>query len=96
MRNRHYKKFVSTLPCAICGTSPVHAHHQQGSKMRGMGIKVSDTRLLPLCIAHHGELHSRGHKTWEEQYGITQESIVLRTLEIAIAQGVLTLNPEFC
>ena len=94
--SRHYLKFVRSLPCAICQNDQVQAHHQIGSKMRGMGIKVSDFRAMPLCIAHHGELHSRGHKTWEEQYGITQESLVLRTLEIAIAQGVLTLNPEFC
>ena len=61
--DRRYLEFVRSLRCGVFGgcTSPynAHAHHLTGA---GMGRKASDRETMPLCAAHHRELHEfKGH-----------------------------------
>ena len=57
-----HQAFVRTKPCALCGSSPVEAHHllKPWQGFRGTGLKAGDQNLMPLCPYHHRELHMRG------------------------------------
>ena len=69
-RSKAYLKKVAALPCVICGRDDiVQAHHEIGTKQRGMGLRSPDDRTLPLCPQHHDELHRWGVETWERMYG---------------------------
>ncbi len=52
-----------------------------------MGTKAHDLFVIPLCRAHHDELHA-DLKAFEKKYG-TQPELLLRTLDRALAIGVL-------
>jgi len=52
----------------------------------GMGIKSHDLFVIPLCRAHHDELH-RDVRAFEEKYG-SQIVLLFRFLDYAIAVGV--------
>lgn len=71
MRDRDHLKFVSTLPCLVCGRSPSDAHHLKFAQARALGRKVSDEFTVPLCRTHHRELHLRGdERTWWQQLNV--------------------------
>jgi hypothetical protein len=57
-----HRKFVSTQPCLVCGRTPADAHHLRFAQPRALGRKVSDEFTVPLCRAHHRELHWRGNE----------------------------------
>jgi hypothetical protein len=44
----------------VCGRQPCDAHHLRFAQSRGLGLKVSDEFTVPLCRAHHRELHQSG------------------------------------
>jgi hypothetical protein len=68
LRDRDHLKFVSTQPCLACGRSPSDAHHLKFAQGRALGRKVSDEFAVPLCRAHHRELHRRGdERIWWQQ-----------------------------
>ena len=62
LRDGDHRKFVSTQPCLVCGRSPADAHHLRFAQPRALGRKVSDEFTVPLCRAHHRELHRRGNE----------------------------------
>jgi hypothetical protein len=71
LRDRDHLKFVTTQPCLACGRSPSDAHHLRFSQGRALGRKVSDEFTVPLCRAHHRELHLRGdERIWWRQLNI--------------------------
>ena len=51
---------VTKQPCLVCGRQPCDAHHLRFAQSRGLGLKVSDEFTVPLCRAHHRELHQSG------------------------------------
>ena len=53
-------RFVTKQPCLVCGRQPCDAHHLRFAQSRGLGLKVSDEFTVPLCRAHHRELHQSG------------------------------------
>lgn len=60
-RNAEYLKFVRGHACCICGASSDHAHHY--AKRHGGGgtsIKPHDSYTVPLCAAHHYDVHANG------------------------------------
>jgi len=61
-RNKAHRLFVAAQPCLICGKSPSDAHHLRFAQPRALGRKVSDEFTVPLCRAHHRDLHHRGHE----------------------------------
>jgi hypothetical protein len=60
LRDKDHLKFVSTQPCLICGRLPADAHHVRFAQHRALGRKVSDEFTVPLCRAHHREIHRYG------------------------------------
>lgn len=60
--------FVRSLPCCLCrhpliGKAKSHAHHLLRGVTRGMGMKASDRKVIPLCDLHHFALHADGNET---------------------------------
>jgi DNA recombination protein Rad52 len=58
VRSKAHLQFVATKPCLICEQLPCHAHHITFAQPRGLSQKVSDEFTVPLCVAHHNDLHA--------------------------------------
>jgi len=83
-RSKSYLKWVSSLPCVICGAPADDAHHIIGiGKLGGMGTKAPDSFTMPVCRGHHNEIH-QSPDLWPDQW-----EWVARTLAQAQAEGVL-------
>jgi hypothetical protein len=79
-RDRHHLRFVAQQPCLICGRQPCDPHHLKFAQAPGLGQKVSDEFTVPLCRAHHRELHRAGKETdWWTRLGI-DPLVVARSL----------------
>jgi hypothetical protein len=62
---------VVQQPCLVCGREPSDPHHLRFARPRGLGQKISDELTVPLCPAHHRELHRAGKEAaWWTQRGI--------------------------
>lgn len=69
-RDKKYVKWIRTQPCLVCFKTPSQAHHYRTAENSGMGIKPADEWCVPLCHAHHSELHKTGIKTFSGKYGV--------------------------
>ena len=79
LRDKHYRKFVSTQPCVVCGRTPADAHHLRFAQPRALGRKVSDEFTVPVCRVHHRELHRHGDEAaWWEGIKLDPLPIALR------------------
>lgn len=68
IRDKDHLRRVAELPCLICNRQPSHAHHLRFAQRRGLGQKVSDEFVVPLCALHHGDLHrSASEQAWWER-----------------------------
>lgn len=64
-RSKAHLQFVRGQPCLICKRSPSDPHHLKFAQPRALGSKVSDEFTIPLCRAHHEDLHRHGNeKAW--------------------------------
>jgi len=71
IRDRDHLRFVARQTCLVCGRQPCDAHHLRFTQHRALGRKVSDEFAVPLCRAHHRELHRHGDETgWWEKLGL--------------------------
>jgi hypothetical protein len=61
-RNKAHLLFVREQPCLVCQQTPCDAHHLKFVQPRTLGRKVSDEFTVPLCRAHHQELHRHGNE----------------------------------
>jgi hypothetical protein len=91
-RNREHLRSVARQPCLVCGRQPSNPHHLRFAQPRGLGQKVSDEFTVPLCRAHHRELHRHGdERAWWRRYGI--EPLVIATALWSTTQaGEVTAN----
>ncbi|WP_072570097.1 DUF968 domain-containing protein [Enterobacter sp. SA187] len=85
--NEKYTRWVKAQPCACCSSPADDPHHVIGYGQGGMGTKAHDLFVIPLCRAHHDELHT-DMKAFEKKY-CTQPELLLKTLDRALAIGVL-------
>ena len=70
-RDKQHLRFVAKQPCLVCGREPSDPHHLRFAQPHGLGQKVSDEFTVPLCRAHHRELHRAGKETdWWSKMGI--------------------------
>jgi hypothetical protein len=60
IRDRQHVRHVIKQPCLICGRHPSDPHHLRFAQLRALGRKVSDEFTVPLCRAHHREVHRWG------------------------------------
>ena len=59
-RDKEHLRYLSSLPCVVCGRLPSQAHHLRHAQPRAMGLKVGDQWTVPLCNLHHRALHDAG------------------------------------
>ena len=83
IQDRAHLQAVASLPCAICGASPVEVHHIRNGY--GMGQRSSDLETIPLCPSCHrtggmGVAFHGGPREWERLHG-TEREILAKTLE---------------
>jgi hypothetical protein len=79
LRDKEHRKFVATQPCLVCGRSPADAHHLRFAQPRALGRKVSDEFTVPVCRAHHRELHNHGDEvSWWKRIEIDPIPIALK------------------
>jgi len=80
LRDKAHLKFVASRPCLICERQPSDPHHLRFAQPRAIGLKVSDEFTVPLCRAHHRQLHQAGNEeTWWKTLNIDP---------LAIAKGL--------
>jgi hypothetical protein len=78
LRDKNHLRFVAGRPCLVCGRQPCDAHHLRFAQSRGLGLKVSDEFTVPLCRAHHRQLHQSGKELdWWARMGIEPINIAL-------------------
>ena len=71
VRDKEHLRYVASQPCLLCSATPSDAHHVRFAQPRAMGRKVSDEFTVPLCRAHHRELHHSGNEAaWWHDMGI--------------------------
>ena len=64
IRDAKYLSVVRGEPCLICFKEG-EAHHIMYAEPRGVGLKVGDNRVVPLCHEHHMSIHHYGNeKKW--------------------------------
>jgi hypothetical protein len=75
-RDEKHLAWIRTLPCCLCGASPVDPAHLRVASINddkretGMGEKPSDKWVLPLCRRHHDEQHSMHEREFWSSYGV--------------------------
>jgi hypothetical protein len=71
IRDRDHIRHVIKQACLICGRRPSDPHHLRFAQFRALGRKVSDEFTVPLCRAHHREVHRCGDEgLWWGKTGI--------------------------
>ncbi len=63
IRDRDHIRHVIKQPCLVCGRQPSDPHHLRFAQSRAFGRKVSDEFTVPLCRAHHREIHRCGKES---------------------------------
>jgi len=75
-RNKAHLTFVAAQPCLICQQTPCDAHHLKFAQPKALGRKVSDEFTVPLCRAHHNDLHRHSNEpAWWANFKITPLTI---------------------
>jgi hypothetical protein len=70
-RNKDHLRYVARQACLICGRQPSDPHHLRYAQPRALGRKASDEFTVPLCRAHHREVHRVGNEqAWWQSAGI--------------------------
>jgi hypothetical protein len=101
IRDRDHIRHVIKQACLICGRRPSDPHHLRFAQSRALGRKVSDEFTVPLCRAHHREVHRCGDEgSWWQNTG-TDPLVAARTLWLethpllrAAATAAYTNTPE--
>jgi len=73
VRDESYRRWIRSWPCIACATRRgIEAAH---TGPHGIGQKASDLSCIPLCHAHHAEMH-QGVRAFEAQYSVDVPQIV--------------------
>jgi hypothetical protein len=67
---------------------PSDPHHLTFTQPRALGRRVSDEFIVPVCRAHHRELHRSGNETaWWAKLNIDPVPVALRLWQQTRADG---------
>ena len=99
LRDKTHLRFVAKQPCLVCGRQPCDAHHLRFAQSRSLSLKVRDEFSVPLCRAHHRELHHTGREMdWWAKAGLEPISLArklwLETHPLAASADVLSDDSE--
>jgi ERF superfamily len=96
VRDKSHLRFVAKQPCVICERQPCDAHHLRFAQPRGIGLKVGDEFTVPLCRAHHREVHrATSERDWWQRLGIDAERTARKLwLETHPLPGETSLDPD--
>lgn len=73
---------VASLPCCLCGNSPVEVHHIREGEAAGAGQRSSDWLAIPVCPScHRGSKGIHGDKSMLRIRKMTEIDLVAETLE---------------
>jgi hypothetical protein len=79
LRDKTHRRFVLRQPCLVCGRVPSDPHHLTFTQPRGLGYRVSDEFIVPVCRIHHRELHRSGNEAaWWQKLNIDPLPVALR------------------
>jgi hypothetical protein len=97
VRDRDHIRHVIKQACLICGRRPSDPHHLRFAQTRALGRKVSDEFTVPLCRAHHREVHRCGDEgLWWGKTGIdplaAARALWLQTHPLLRAEAAATNN----
>jgi hypothetical protein len=71
IRDKAHLKFVARQACLICGRRPCDPHHLRFTQAKALGRKASDEFTVPLCRAHHRDVHrSSDEASWWQKAAI--------------------------
>src|SRR5262245_38451363 len=75
-RNKDHLRYIARQACLICGRQPSDPHHLRYAQPRALGRKASDEFTVPLCRAHHREVHRvSNEQAWWQRLGIHPLSV---------------------
>jgi hypothetical protein len=90
-RNPKLLRLLNSLPCAHCGADDgtvVAAHRNEG---KGMGMKVSDALVAPLCYTCHKNLDQGKDMTREERRDFWNRAYI-KNIQYMIETGMLKIG----
>lgn len=76
-------RWVKSLPCVVCearGVTQQSPTENAHTKSGGMSRKADADTIIPLCTAHHSELH-RGAQTFERTHGMVLTDVAAQIAE---------------
>ncbi len=87
-RSRKHLEFVRSRECTFCALPADEAHHHsRRAGGGGVGLKGCDLLTVPLCQAHHRELHKTG-MVYPYGQGLTRE-MLWKSVALCLRQRVL-------
>jgi hypothetical protein len=90
LRDMDHRKFVLRQPCLVCGRVPSDPYHLTFTQPRALGRRVSDEFTVPVCRAHHRELHRSGNEVaWWRRLNIDPLPTALKLWQQSRADGEL-------
>jgi hypothetical protein len=97
IRDREHVRHVIKQPCLVCGRRPSDSHHLRFAQSRALGCKVSDEFTVPVCRAHHREIHRCGdEESWWRNTRIdalaAARALWLETHPLPSPEGTATAN----
>ena len=81
-KSKPYLKWIASQQCILCMYNECQAHHITIAEKRGISQKVSDFWTIPLCYAHHDQLHNFGERKYWEQLNINPMDIAIKFYEL--------------
>jgi len=96
-RDKAHLKFVALQACLVCARQPSDPHHLRFAQPRALSRKVSDEFTVPLCRAHHREVHRTGNEQeWWKPYSLDPHTVAsalwVQTHSVGSAAQVSSLD----
>ena len=85
-RDPKYLDWIRGCCCLLLGSDCIGKAEAAHIGPHGLSQKASDHETLPLCLAHHAELHRLGKPFWD-RYRIDRDRLIAHYRELYAAEG---------